>query len=148
MDKELCQHIKQSVDLAEYARNCGIELRRHGSKDLKGLCPFHDDKNPSLIISPAKGLFNCPACGTGGSVIDFAAKMHKCSISEAIKELSGTCAVQNSQEAPAAKKENCERSTVNGELPIERQSELLEKAVSFYEKTLRIRVTPPFFFLF
>ena len=138
MDKELCQHIKQSVDLAEYARNCGIELRRHGSKDLKGLCPFHDDKNPSLIISPAKGLFNCPACGTGGSVIDFAMKFHKIDFKEAVLELSGKSEIRMSKSETNLKietGENLKPETLNSTLSPERQSELLEKAVSFYEKT-------------
>ena len=138
MDKELCQHIKQSVDLAEYARNCGIELKRHGSKDLKGLCPFHDDKNPSLIISPAKGLFNCPACGTGGSVIDFAMKFHKIDFKEAVRELSGKSEIRMSKSETNLKietEENLKPETLNSTLSPERQSELLEKAVSFYEKT-------------
>ena len=69
------EEIKKNIDLAEYVRSCGIELTKHGRNDLKGLCPFHNDTNPSLIITPSKGLFHCPSCGAGGSVIDFAAKI-------------------------------------------------------------------------
>lgn len=100
MDNQLSTTIKSTIDLADYVRSCGIELKRHGRNDLKGLCPFHDDHHPSLIITPSKQLFHCPACGAGGSVIDFAAKLHQCSISEAIKELAKNTAV------PAAKIKN------------------------------------------
>ena len=134
----LCDDIKGKVDLADYARSCGIELKKHGSKDLKGLCPFHDDKNPSLIISPAKGLFNCPACGTGGSVIDFAMKFHKIDFKEAVLELSGKSEIRMSKSETNLKiepEENLKPETLNSTLSPERQSELLEKAVSFYEKT-------------
>jgi DNA primase len=49
----------------------GIELRRHGT-DLLGLCPFHDDREPSLVVSPKGDLWHClGACQTGGSVIDW-----------------------------------------------------------------------------
>ncbi|WP_374729018.1 CHC2 zinc finger domain-containing protein [Thiolapillus sp.] len=47
----------------------GIELKKHG-KDYLGLCPFHDDKEPSLVISPDKNLWHClGACNEGGDVI-------------------------------------------------------------------------------
>ena len=62
--------LKQTIDLVALVQSKGIKLEKHG-KDLKGLCPFHKDSNPSLIITPDKNLFNCPACGTGGDVISF-----------------------------------------------------------------------------
>lgn len=129
--------IKREVDLAGYVRSCGIKLERHGTKDLKGLCPFHPDKNPSLIITPSKQLFHCPSCGAGGSVIDFAAKLHKLTLREAIRKLSPQ-SHQDDGEAAKNKKRNPSVSSVCSvveSLPLERQAELLEKTVSFYEKT-------------
>ena len=62
--------LKRDTDLAALVRASGVTLDRHGS-DLLGLCPWHDDKEPSLVISPAKGLWHSlGACGEGGSVID------------------------------------------------------------------------------
>ena len=49
--------LKQSLDLVAFVQSKGIKLEKHGSKDLKGLCPFHQDKNPSMIVTPTKGLF-------------------------------------------------------------------------------------------
>lgn len=66
--------IKREISLDELLRKSGIELKRQG-KDLIGLCPFHNDKEPSLVISPAKNLWNClGACKEGGSVIDWVMK--------------------------------------------------------------------------
>ena len=147
----LCDSIKKNVDLAGYVRSCGIELGKHGTKDLKGLCPFHDDKNPSLIISPAKKLFHCPVCGAGGSVIDFAMKFHKLTLQEAIRKLSGKSEYRNSKSdlsAVASAKVETNPKIETGEnlksesapasvptIPPERQAELLEKTASFYGKT-------------
>jgi DNA primase catalytic core len=65
------ERLKREVSLERLAEARGVELKRHGA-DLIGLCPFHDDHEPSLVISPKKNLWNClGACGKGGSVIDW-----------------------------------------------------------------------------
>ena len=46
-------HLKQSISLVRLAESYNIKLKQHG-KDHIGLCPFHNDKEPSLIISPDK----------------------------------------------------------------------------------------------
>lgn len=69
-DAELTE-LKESIDLVALVQSRGIALSKHGSKDLKGLCPFHNDTNPSFIVSSHKNLWNCPACGKGGDVIRF-----------------------------------------------------------------------------
>jgi len=52
------ERLKREVDLAELVRSSGVKLRQHG-KDLLGLCPFHNDKEPSLVVTPQKNLWNC-----------------------------------------------------------------------------------------
>ena len=47
-----------------------VTLKRAGV-NLKGLCPFHDDNTPSFMVSPAKNLCKCFACGEGGSPVHF-----------------------------------------------------------------------------
>src|SRR5271154_5314299 len=69
-DQEI-ERLKKEVSLEKLVAGFGIELRRHGA-DLIGTCPFHDDKTPSLIVTPEKNLWHClGACQTGGSVIDW-----------------------------------------------------------------------------
>src|SRR3990172_7783115 len=65
------ERLKREVALERLAEARGIRLQRHGA-DLLGLCPFHDDREPSLVITPAKNLWHClGACQAGGSVIDW-----------------------------------------------------------------------------
>jgi len=64
--------VKRQTDLVALVQSRGIELKKHGVKDFIGHCPFHDDKNkPNFIVSPAKGLWHCMACGKAGNVIQF-----------------------------------------------------------------------------
>lgn len=57
--------------MARLVEGCGVVLVRQG-KDLVGRCPFHDDSTPSLVVSPAKNLWNClGACKRGGGPIDW-----------------------------------------------------------------------------
>jgi len=62
--------IKRETDLAAVIRTRGIELKPSGH-DLVGLCPFHEDHDPSLRVTPAKGLWRCMSCGATGNVIQF-----------------------------------------------------------------------------
>jgi len=63
--------LKAEVAVERLAEGMGVVLKRHGA-DLLGLCPFHDDREPSLVISPKTNLWHClGACQMGGSVIDW-----------------------------------------------------------------------------
>jgi len=51
------ERVKRAVNLRELVQSRGIELKRHGSKDWIGRCPFHDDRDkPNFIVTPDKGL--------------------------------------------------------------------------------------------
>jgi DNA primase len=66
---EVKERLKREVSIQRLAEARGIKLHRSG-KELIGLCPFHDDHNPSLNIDPAENVWNCKgACGEGGDVI-------------------------------------------------------------------------------
>jgi len=68
--EELKERLKREVSVQRLAEARGIKLRRIGSQ-LHGLCPFHDDHNPSLQIDPVKNVWHCKACGAGGDVIEW-----------------------------------------------------------------------------
>jgi DNA primase len=81
------ERLKEEVSVQRLAESAGIKLTRHGA-DLLGLCPFHDDKSPSLVISPAKNLWNClGACSAGGSVIDWVMRAQGVSFRHAVELL-------------------------------------------------------------
>lgn len=84
---EAIDRIKQEVSLERLVAAQGIELKRHGA-DLLGLCPFHDDHEPSLVVSPKKNLWHClGACQTGGSVIDWVMRSRGVSFRHAVELL-------------------------------------------------------------
>jgi DNA primase len=68
--EEEIERIKREADLAAVMRSRGMELKPQGH-DLVGLCPFHEDHDPSLRVTPGKGLWRCMACGATGNVIQF-----------------------------------------------------------------------------
>ncbi|QCO32047.1 toprim domain-containing protein [Leptospira interrogans] len=79
--------LKRNTDLVALIRSYGVALQNHG-KNFVGRCPFHDDKTPSLVVTPGKNLWHCMgACQTGGSVIDFVMKKEGVSLREAILRL-------------------------------------------------------------
>ena len=81
------ERLKSEISLQRLAESAGIELKRHGA-DLVGLCPFHDDHEPSLVISPEKNLWHClGACQQGGSVIDWVMKVNGVSFRHAVELL-------------------------------------------------------------
>jgi DNA primase len=65
-----------------------IQLRSAGGGNLKGLCPFHDEKSPSFNVTPARGLWHCFGCGEGGDVISFLMKLEHLSFNEAVEHLA------------------------------------------------------------
>ena len=81
------ERLKADISLERLVEQAGIALKRHG-QDLVGLCPFHDDKEPSLVISPDKNLWHClGACQCGGSVIDWVMKINGVSFRHAVELL-------------------------------------------------------------
>ncbi len=64
-----------------------VHLRKAGI-NYKGLCPFHDDKTPSFIVSPAKGICHCFACGKGGNAVKFIMEHEQMSYVEALRWLA------------------------------------------------------------
>ena len=99
------ERLKAEVSLERLAESRGVVLKRHGA-DLLGLCPFHDDREPSLVISPAKNLWHClGACQAGGTVIDWVMRAEGVSFRHAVELLRegipALAADSGSQPAPA-----------------------------------------------
>ena len=86
--------IKRNHPIEQVIQSYGIELKQRG-QSLIGLCPFHDDKTPSLSVTPEKGLFHCFGCSAGGDVITFVEKIENISNKEAIQRLDVDTFVPN-----------------------------------------------------
>ena len=80
------ERLKVEVSVERLVEASGIELKSSG-KDRLGRCPFHEDSEASLIVTPAKNLFHCFGCGTGGGPIDWVMKTQGISFRHAVERL-------------------------------------------------------------
>ncbi len=80
------EKINEILGLVDIVRIIGefYPLRPSG-KNYKILCPFHQEKTPSFVISPEKQIFHCFGCGKGGNVFHFIMEHEKVSFPEAVK---------------------------------------------------------------
>src|SRR5919108_4462189 len=80
------ERLKSTVNLVALVEASGLVLERRGA-DLVCRCPFHEDNDPSLVITPAKNLWHCFGCNAGGSVIDWTMKLRGLSFRHAVEIL-------------------------------------------------------------
>jgi DNA primase catalytic core len=130
---EVVERIKREVSLQRLAEARGIKLHRSG-KELIGLCPFHDDRNPSLNIDSAENVWHCKgACGEGGSVIDWVMRAEGVSFHHALELL-------RKDYVPSAGPVVKQRTVPKLPPLIDATAEdkkLLETVVAYYHRTLK-----------
>jgi DNA primase len=80
------ERLKNEVAVERLVESAGIALKKSG-KDLIGTCPFHEDDEPSLVVTPAKNLWHCFGCQTGGGPIDWVMKLRGVSFRHAVELL-------------------------------------------------------------
>jgi DNA primase catalytic core len=124
--------IKQESNLKAIIESKGINLKGHGENFI-GLCPFHNDTNPSLVVTPKKGLWHClGACNSGGSVFDWVMKAEGVSFRHAYELLR--------QDNPSFEKGFTKTNTIPKlKNPFSTEfsdSELLTTCLNFYHDTL------------
>ena len=78
MEQNLYNELLKQADVVDVVSRY-IDVTKHG-KSFRALCPFHNDKNPSLMISKEKQIFKCFVCGEGGNVLNFVQKYEKISL--------------------------------------------------------------------
>lgn len=86
ISQQKIDEIRNAADIVEIVGEC-VSLQPAG-KNLKGLCPFHNEKTPSFFVSPEKKTFHCFGCGENGNAISFLQKYKKMSFVEALKSLA------------------------------------------------------------
>ena len=81
------EEIKKKIDIVEFIGSF-ITLKKAG-RNFKAVCPFHQEKTPSFVVSPERGIWHCfGACGDGGDVIKFLMKWENITFIEALRELA------------------------------------------------------------
>jgi len=88
MKNQNIELFKQNLDILKIVRDEGFDPKKNGN-GFKMLCPFHDDKNPSLSIDEKKQLFHCFGCGKSGDTIKFIEYLHKFTFKQSIEYLAG-----------------------------------------------------------
>ena len=112
-----------------------VQLRNAGGGNLKGLCPFHDEKSPSFSVSPGKGLFYCFGCGAGGDVIRFIEQVEHLGFSEAAEQLAARANIQLTYtDGPSGSRAPGQRA---------RLVEAHKQAAAFYTEQLRTPEAQP-----
>lgn len=83
------------LDATDIVRLVGdhVTLKPKG-REYVCLCPFHNDRNPSMYVVPGKQIFHCFVCGAGGGAIDFVMKFHGMSYGEALKHLAERAGIE------------------------------------------------------
>jgi DNA primase catalytic core len=119
--------IKKTVDVATVIQSYGVTLKREG-KDYVGLCPFHDDKKPSLRVTPGKGLWRCMSCEAAGNAIQFVARKEGIDDKSAALKLLATL--------PGVKRAAQLEEKKAIVVPPNVAADLLNRVAAFYHRTL------------
>jgi DNA primase len=134
-DEEI-ERLKREVSVQRLAEGRGIKLRGQGD-NLLGLCPFHDDREPSLVISASKNVWHClGACQAGGSVIDWVMRAEGVSFRLAVEML------RSEHPSLAALSSSSTRPALGAKLeaiaePEEPDEVVLRRVVDYYHCTLK-----------
>lgn len=107
-----------------------ISLKKSGKNHI-GLCPFHDDNNPSMHVNDEKGFFHCFSCGAGGDVFGFLMRYSNIGFREALEELARKAGVRLPAPRPRTKSEK------KKEAASARFFEINSLVCSFYSSNLR-----------
>ncbi|MEN0020131.1 MAG: DNA primase [Planctomycetota bacterium] len=119
--------VRDASDIVEVIGDV-VTLKPKG-REYMGLCPFHDDRNPSMSVVPHKQIFHCFVCGTGGDVFKFVRLFHQQSFPEALAFLAERAGIE-------LKPRQAARPRDPGEVTTGDVMQANEKAAAFFQKLL------------
>lgn len=120
IDPKSIERLKAQTDIVDIVGHY-LPLKKSGA-NFVCVCPFHDDKNPSMSISPSRGIFHCFSCKAGGDAIKFVMDYEKLSYPEAVEKIAGL--------------QNFTLNYVRGGEPAKENKHILENANAFYRSLL------------
>ena len=112
IDRATIDKIMDAVNIVDVVGEF-VTLRKAGV-NYKGLCPFHDDKTPSFMVSPSKQICHCFACGEGGNAVNFLMKHEQITYPEALRWLAKkyNIEIQEKELTDEEKKEQSDRESM------------------------------------
>ncbi|MDA8085849.1 MAG: DNA primase [Nitrospiraceae bacterium] len=126
MSKDFVERLKSRLDIVEVLSGY-ISLKRAG-RNYKAVCPFHNEKTPSFVVSPDKQVFHCFGCGAGGDVVGFVMKYESLGFTEAVRGLAEKAGLDPGDFAPGEKR--------GGAYDRKRLFAMLKEAAEFYSQNL------------
>lgn len=120
IDPKSIERLKAQTDITDIVGHY-LPLKKSGA-NFVCVCPFHDDKNPSMSVSPSRGIFHCFSCKAGGDAIKFVMDYEKLSYPEAVEKIAGL--------------QNFTLNYVRGGEPAKENKHILENANAFYRSLL------------
>jgi DNA primase len=94
---DIIDQIKGRTDIADIVSH-HVSLTKSG-QNLKGLCPFHQEKTPSFTVSPSRQIFHCFGCGAGGNVFTFLTRITGASFPEVVRDLGRKVGIEVAETA-------------------------------------------------
>lgn len=112
IDRQTIERIKDAANIVEVVSEF-VTLRKSGA-NYKGLCPFHDEKTPSFMVSPSRGTCHCFGCGKGGNAVSFIMEHEQMTYPEALRWLANKyhIEIQERELSDAEKREQSERESM------------------------------------
>lgn len=120
IDPKSIERLKAQTDIVDVVGHY-LPLKKSGA-NFVCVCPFHDDKNPSMSVSPSRGIFHCFSCKAGGDAIKFVMDYEKLSYPEAVEKIASL--------------QNFTLNYVRGGEPAKENKHILENANAFYRSLL------------
>lgn len=116
------EEIKNRIDIVEFIGSY-VRLQKAGV-NFKAPCPFHNEKTPSFVVSPARQIWHCFGCAKGGDIFRFIMEIEGLDFPEALKALADRAGIVLKREDPSLRTER------------NRQISMLEEAARFFEANL------------
>ncbi|MFA5982394.1 MAG: CHC2 zinc finger domain-containing protein [Methylococcaceae bacterium] len=132
------ERLKTEISVERLVEASGISLKKSG-KDLLGQCSFHDDGEPSLVVTPHKNLWHCFGCRTGGNPIDWVIKSQGISFRHAVELLREGLVIED-QPSLAARKPVRQSTIPKLPAPVAFDADnqvLLNQVICYYHDTLK-----------
>ncbi|MFI4941517.1 MAG: CHC2 zinc finger domain-containing protein, partial [Burkholderiales bacterium] len=128
------ERLKNEVSVERLIESAGIALKKAG-KDKLGTCPFHEDGEPSLVVTPAKNLWHCFGCQIGGGPIDWVMKFRGISFRHAVELLKADPSLAAAGAAPV--KHSIVRTLPPPVAFDADDQSLLKQTIGYYHDTLQ-----------
>lgn len=112
IDRATVDRIKEAANIVDVVSEF-VTLRKAGA-NYKGLCPFHNEKTPSFMVSPARGTCHCFGCGKGGNAVSFIMEHEQMTYPEALRWLANKyhIEIQERELTDEEKREQSERESM------------------------------------